>query len=108
MKAWFKKVREKLNGEKRKKYLLAGVAALTVIVCSVAGVVAVSSIRKEPAKTQTGSEARKNSDGEKSMYMTSGNVDVGTKTMSLWISVNLQLQKVFPWILSWAEWRCPA
>ena len=88
MKAWFKKVREKLNGEKRKKYLLAGVAALTVIVCSVAGVVAVSSIRKEPAKTQTGSEARKNSDGEKSMYMTSGSVDVGTKTMSLSLDIS--------------------
>ena len=88
MKAWFEKIREKLTGEKRKKYLLAGTAALLVIICAVTGIVAVSNIRKEPAQTQTGSEVRKNSDGEKITYTTSGSVDVGTKTMSLSLDIS--------------------
>lgn len=88
MKAWFEKIREKLTGEKRKKYLLAGTAVLLVIICAVAGTVAVSNIRKEPAQTQTGSEVRKSSDGEKTTYTTSGSVDVGTKTMSLSLDIS--------------------
>lgn len=88
MKAWFEKVREKLTGEKRKKYLLAGAAVLLVIVCIVTGTVAVSSIRKQSAQTQTGSEVRKNSGGEKTTYTTSGSVDVGTKTMSLSLDIS--------------------
>lgn len=88
MKAWFEKIREKLTGEKRKKYLLAGTTALLVIICAVAGTVAVSNIRKEPAQTQTGSEVRKSSDGEKTTYTTSGSVDVGTKTMSLSLDIS--------------------
>ena len=32
MKAWFAKIREKLTGEKRKKYLLAGTAALGIAI----------------------------------------------------------------------------
>mgnify|MGYP004632812593 FL=1 len=88
MKAWFAKIREKLTGEKRKKYLLAGTAALLVIICAVTGTVAVSNSRKEPAQTQTGSEVRKSSDGEKTTYTTSGSVDVGTKTMSLSLDIS--------------------
>lgn len=88
MKAWFAKIREKLTGEKRKKCLLAGTAVLLVIICAVAGTVAVSNIRKEPTQTQTGSEVRKSSDGEKTTYTTSGSVDVGTKTMSLSLDIS--------------------
>ena len=88
MKAWFEKIREKLTGEKRKKYLLSGTTALLVIICAVTGTVAVRNSRKEPAQTQTGSEVRRNSDGEKITYTTSGSVDVGTKTMSLSLDIS--------------------
>lgn len=88
MKAWFEKIREKLTGEKRKKYLLSGTTALLVIICAVTGTVAVRNSRKEPAQTQTGSEVRRNSDGEKITYTSSGSVDVGTKTMSLSLDIS--------------------
>lgn len=88
MKAWFEKIREKLTGEKRKKYLLSGTTALLVIICAVTGTVAARNSRKEPAQTQTGSEVRRNSDGEKITYTTSGSVDVGTKTMSLSLDIS--------------------
>lgn len=88
MKAWFAKIREKLTGEKRKKYLLSGTTALLVIICAVTGTVAVRNSRKEPAQTQTGSEVRRNSDGEKITYTSSGSVDVGTKTMSLSLDIS--------------------
>lgn len=88
MKAWFEKIREKLTGEKRKKYLLSGTTALLVIICAVTGTAAVRNSRKEPAQTQTGSEVRRNSDGEKITYTSSGSVDVGTKTMSLSLDIS--------------------
>lgn len=88
MKAWFEKIREKLTGEKRKKYLLSGTTALLVIICAVTGTVAVRNSRKEPAQTQTGSEVRRNSDGERITYTSSGSVDVGTKTMSLSLDIS--------------------
>ena len=88
MKAWFEKVREKLTGEKRKKCLLAGAAALLVIVCVVMGTVAAGSIRKESDQAQTENEVRKSTALGKTTYTTSGSVDVGTKTMSLSLDIS--------------------
>lgn len=88
MKEWLAKIKKKLTGEKKKKILFTGAAVLLVIICAVTGTVAVRNSRKEPAQTQTGSEVRRNSDGEKITYTSSGSVDVGTKTMSLSLDIS--------------------
>ncbi len=88
MKAWFEKVREKLTGEKKKRYFLAGAAGLLILVCAVTGIVAAYNIRKAERTTQTGNQVRRSSDGDKTTYTTSGSVDVGTTTMSLSLDIS--------------------
>ena len=88
MKEWFAKIKEKLTGEKKKRRILAGAAALLILVCAVTGTVAVYSIRKAEETAQTGNQVRRSSDGEKTTYTISGSVDVGTKTMSLSLDIS--------------------
>ncbi len=87
MKKWLVKFKEKLLQMDKRKRLIVAIIAGVILVAVIVIIIVSCNIVKSKGK-QTDNLIRKSTDGTNTVYTASGNVDVGTKTMSLELDIS--------------------